>query len=146
MIEITLDDSDFKRGLAQLLRNATDTAPMMSGIAAELLSLTEDNFAGEGWGGSKWQRSLRAASGGKTLQDSGQLAASISTQSGNGYARIGTNKVYAAVHHFGGQAGRGHHVKLPARPFLPLSGESQLQPGAEDKILQVAIDALSSGV
>lgn len=36
MIEITLDDSDLQRGLSQLLRNATQTAPMMRGMAQEL--------------------------------------------------------------------------------------------------------------
>ena len=53
MIEITLDDSDLQRGLSQLLRNATQTAPMMRGMAQELESLTKDNFASESWGGDK---------------------------------------------------------------------------------------------
>lgn len=152
MIEISLDESDLQRGLGQLLRNATETGPMMRGIAAELASLTEDNFESESWGGKRWGgdnngKSKRAmADGGKTLQLSGQLAASISTQSGNGYARIGSNKVYAAIHHFGGQAGRGKKLTLPARPYLPLNADGQLQPGGEDKLLQVALDALSKGI
>lgn len=33
---------------------------------------------------------------------------------------IGTNKEYAAIHHFGGQAGRGLQVTIPARPYLML--------------------------
>jgi phage virion morphogenesis protein len=31
---------------------------------------------------------------------------------------IGTNVVYGAIHHFGGMAGRGRRVKIPARPWL----------------------------
>lgn len=31
---------------------------------------------------------------------------------------VGSNKIYAAIHHFGGDAGRNHSVHLPARPVL----------------------------
>ena len=44
MLEINLDTKDLERGLAQLLKNATDNRPMMRGIATELVALTEDNF------------------------------------------------------------------------------------------------------
>ena len=74
MLEISLDDSDLQRGLGQLLRNARHPRPMMRAIAAELLSITEDNFESESWGGKKWPANAR---GGKILQKSGQLAASM---------------------------------------------------------------------
>ena len=147
MIEITLDDSDLQRGLSQLLRNATQTAPMMRGMAQELESLTKDNFASESWGGDKWPQSKAAAANSrKTLYATGELHDSISTQSGNGYARIGSNIKYAAIHHFGGQAGRGKKLTLPARPYLPVGADGNLQSGGEDKLLQVALNALSKGV
>ncbi|MBF0805042.1 phage virion morphogenesis protein, partial [Neisseria sp. 19428wB4_WF04] len=77
---------------------------VMRAIATEMVSLTEDNFESEGWGGQKWKRSRRVAdNGGKTLQLSGRIAASISTQIGNEFARIGSNKKYAAIHYFGGK-------------------------------------------
>ena len=95
MLEINLDTKDIERGLAQLLKNATDNRPMMRGIATELVALTEDNFEDESWGGDKWKQSQRAASnGGKTLQKSGQLAASITSRAGTDFARIGSNKKY----------------------------------------------------
>ena len=31
---------------------------------------------------------------------------------------VGTDKEYAAIHQFGGMAGRNRKVKIPARPFL----------------------------
>jgi phage virion morphogenesis protein len=34
---------------------------------------------------------------------------------------LGVNKVYAAIHHFGGPAGRGRKVTIPPRPYLGLS-------------------------
>lgn len=147
MITIDLDSEDLQRSLGQLLQNATDTRPMMRAIATEMVSLTEDNFESESWGGKKWSRSRRAAkNGGKTLQLSGQLAASISTQVGNDFARIGSNKKYAAIHHLGGQAGRGKKVTIPARPYLPISGAGQLQPGAERTLVDITLKALKKGV
>lgn len=147
MITIDLDSEDLQRSLGQLLQNATDTRPMMRAIATEMVSLTEDNFESESWGGKKWPRSRRAAkNGGKTLQLSGQLAASISTQVGNDFARIGSNKKYAAIHHLGGQAGRGKKVTIPARPYLPISGAGQLQPGAERTLVDITLKALKKGV
>ena len=147
MLEINLDTKDLERGLAQLLKNATDNRPMIRGIATELVALTEDNFEDESWGGDKWKQSQRAASnGGKTLQKSGQLAASITSRAGTDFARIGSNKKYAAIHHLGGQAGRGKKLTLPARPYLPISGKGKLQRGAEDNILDIALKALSKGV
>lgn len=146
MLEISLDASQLEQGLSQLLKNATNTRPMMRAIATEMVSLTEDNFESESWGGDTWEPSRRAAKGGKTLQLTGQLAAGISTKVGNGFAQIGSNKQYAAVHHLGGQAGRGRKVSLPARPYLPINGSGQLQPGAEKKLIDIAIESLKAGL
>ncbi|STZ76067.1 phage virion morphogenesis protein [Bergeriella denitrificans] len=163
MIEISLDADKLEHGLSQLLKNATDTRPMMRGLAAEMASLTEDNFDSESWGGTKWKQSRRAAAeGGKTLQKDGQLAASISTQTGNGFARIGSNKPYAAIHHMGGTVkaknkpylmvpvGKGFRkvkqVDIPARPYLPINGDGQLQTGAEQRLLDIALNSLSKDV
>lgn len=147
MIELTLDTKSLDRGLAQLLKNATQPKPMMRAIATELLSITEDNFAGERWGSAKWQKSRRASTeGGKTLQKSGQLAASISTQVSNDFARIGSNKPYAAIHHLGGQAGRRKSTKIPARPYLPISSSGTIQSGAENRILDIALASLKKGL
>lgn len=147
MLEIKLDSAKLEHGLSTLLKNAANTRPMMRGIATELLSMTEENFESESWGEQRWKRSRRAADeGGKTLQKSGQLAASLTTQVGSNYARIGSNKKYAAIHHLGGRAGRGHKTNLPARPYLPINGNNELQPGAERRIFDIAIAALKKGL
>ena len=144
MLNIDLDISQVEAGLGRLLANARDTRPMMRGIAMELLSLTEDNFESESWGGEPWKPSRRVeGGGGKTLQDNGHLAASIISKAGSDYALIGSNKVYAAIHHFGGWAGRNNKVHIPARPYLPLNGDGELQHRAKESILQVALDALT---
>ena len=36
--------------------------------------------------------------------------------------------------------------KIPARPFLPLDGNGRLQRGAEQRLMEVAIDALRRGM
>lgn len=68
--------------------------------------------------------------GGKTLQDTGSLRDSIdyattpdSVMVGSNPDKMGTNKVYAAIHQFGGKAGRGRKVTIPARPFVGISKE-----------------------
>ena len=129
MLEIKLDAERLDHGLSTLLNNATNTRAMMRGIATELLSMTEENFESEGWGGQRWKQSRRAAD-----------------EVGSNYARIGSNKKYAAIHHLGGQAGRGHKTNLPARPYLPINGNNQPQPDAERRILDIAIAALKKGL
>lgn len=147
MLEIKLDTSDWDNGIHTLLKNAAATHKIMHGIAMELLSMTEENFDSESFGGEKWKRSMRAAAeNSKTLQDSGQLAASISTDSGNNFARIGTNKPYAAIHHLGGQAGKGKRLTLPPRPYLPVNGDGELQPDGATRLSALLHTALEKGI
>ena len=62
---------------------------------------------------------------GKPLIDTGALRGSIGELADNDTALVGTNIVYAAIHHFGGQAGRNRKVTIPARPFLMLTNEDK---------------------
>lgn len=160
MLTIELNERDLTRGLSNLLRNLQNRRPIMQGIAAELLSMTEDNFERESWGNEPWQPTYR---GGKILQLSGQLAASIHTLATNQSAKIGTNKIYAAIHHIGGDIhaknapylmiplGNGRFarktsVTIPARPYLPINGNGALQSDGKSRILDVARDALAHGL
>ncbi|MEI8599765.1 phage virion morphogenesis protein [Shewanella sp. PP-Sp27a-2] len=58
--------------------------------------------------------------GGKILQASaGGLAASVAADSGDFWAAIGSNKIYAAIHHFGGTDDMpAGPAGIPARPYL----------------------------
>ncbi|MDK4536888.1 phage virion morphogenesis protein [Kingella kingae] len=143
MIKISVESESLEHSLNQLLQNIQNRRPMMTSVAAELLSMTEDNFESESWGGDKWKETHR---GGKKLQLSGQLAASLTTQSGNDFARIGSNKPYAAIHHIGGQAGRGRKVHIPARPYLPIDGSGALQSGGEKRLLDIVKASLARGL
>ena len=147
MLHISIDSQNFERDMAQLLHNVENRRPITASLATELLSMTEDNFASESWGGQAWKQSQRAQrEQGKTLQKSGQLAASLSTQSTNDFARIGTNKPYSAIHHIGGQAGRNHKVSIPARPYLPINSSGNLQSGGEKRLLDIIKQSLARGI
>lgn len=39
-------------------------------------------------------------------------------RAGKGRVQVGPNVIYGRIHEFGGKAGRGHRVNIPARPYL----------------------------
>ncbi len=59
------------------------------------------------------------------LQRTGTLAASVQAESNREEATVSTNLRYAAIQHFGGEAGKGKKVKIPPRPFLVLAPEDE---------------------
>ena len=58
----------------------------------------------------------------KILRDTGVLMNSIAYKSGTDSVSVGSAVIYAAIHQFGGQAGKGKKVYIPARPFFPTNG------------------------
>ncbi|MPY07383.1 phage virion morphogenesis protein [Moraxella catarrhalis] len=160
MLIINLDDRQASQSLSRLLQNAQNSQPIMRGLAAELETMTSDNFDSESFGGAAWVRKKFGT--GQTLADTGELRDSIITSSDHDTASIGTNVVYARIHHFGGtiQAknkpylafatpngfARVKAVDLPSRPFLPVSPAGELQNGGDDRLLEVALAALTDGV
>lgn len=138
-IEIRLDNKELQSYLDQLAEKTSDLRPLMKNIAGILEDSVEENFEQEGR--PKWeklkkstiaQRAKRGYWPGKILQMRGELAASITSDYDENSAVVGTNKVYAAPHQFGGYAGRNKNVEFPARPFLKLT----------DKENQEIIDAV----
>lgn len=149
MIEIKIEADQVLSALDRLQRAAASASPVMAQIAGVMHDAVEENFAQQGrpkWAGLKPPVSKRR-SGGMILQDSGQLAASIEPGSDSSSAWVGTNKVYAAIHQFGGKT-RAHVIlprnkqalafggrvvkkvnhpgsKIPARPFLSLTPEDE---------------------
>jgi phage virion morphogenesis protein len=86
--------------------------------------------------GVAWKKGRKKS--GRTLTQAGHLAGSISSRATSGEATWGVNRVYAAIHQFGGVikpktkkalrfriAGGGFatvkQVTIPARPFLGVS-------------------------
>lgn len=136
-IDIELEDQTVLDALNQLQSAGGDLTPAMREIAGLLADESEQAFedeadpaTGEPWPdlaeSTKKQRTKKGKWPGKKLQVSaGGLAPSIHSEYGSDFAAAGTNKIYGAIHQFGGQAGRNHAVTIPARPFLGLSDEGE---------------------
>jgi len=133
-IDIVFDGQGVLQALTKLQATTDDMTPIMQEIAGVLADETEQAFENEtAPDGTPWpaladstikQREKHGSWPGKVLQiTAGGLAPSISSEYGRDYAAVGTNKVYGAIHQFGGQAGRNQSVTIPARPYLGVSDE-----------------------
>jgi phage virion morphogenesis protein len=152
-----------QNALNELYERLRDPKPLLGSIGNALVNITSEAFqsetspAGEAWQANKvtsreLKRSLAARMRNpeaersalpnkKILHKSGQLALSISyIVKGVDEVVIGTNKKYAAIHQFGGFAGRGRRVKIPARPYLPMDAAGNLVKKAEDDISDIVQD------
>lgn len=129
-----------EKTLAEVARRAGNLAPLMKGVAGWLESSTRLRFQTNlGPSGAPWKPSMRARlTGGRTLVEHGILRDSITSDSGDDFAAVGTNDPRGPIHQFGGVIkpvtakalrfalpGGGFRtvrsVTMPARPFLGLS-------------------------
>lgn len=168
-VRVEIDDAELRAGLNRLSHAGADLSGAMRKIAQTLVKVTEDNFAAQGrpkWaplseatihqriGGKKAYKkngeltaaATRRRAGLLILQDSGQMAGSVSTDSSATHAVIGSDKRYANIQQFGGQAGRGLKVTIPARPWLPVTADKQLQPEAVPEVLAAIMRHLRSAI
>ena len=133
MIEFNIDDQHFNQSIRRLIAGVNNPGRLMTILAADMQDEVEENFAAEGrpaWAGlspTTLSRRKGGAQGAKILQDTGQLAASITTYSDNTTAMVGTNKVYAAMMQFGGTKSQFPNLwgDIPARPFLVITEDGQ---------------------
>jgi phage virion morphogenesis protein len=100
--------------------------PGLDIIGETVVASVEQNFQ-EGGRPTRWaglKPATWAAKGSrKTLVESGRLRGSITKQIAGSTVVVGTNVEYGAIHQFGGKAGRGRRVTIPARPFLLVQDE-----------------------
>lgn len=127
-IEIKIDNKELNQVLDKLFEKTSDLKPLMKNIAGTMADAVEENFKQEGRP-EKWAKlkdstiKVRTQKGywpGKILQMRGELAASITSNYDESSAIVGTNKIYARIHQFGGDAGRNKKTKIEARPYLKL--------------------------
>lgn len=158
VVKFKLDAHEVEAELARMQKRLNDMHPVMKAIAAELLSVTESAFMKErSAGGEKWKplalstirgREKRGSWPGQILQDGTRkntlkLSRTIVTSSSPTEAQVGVPpNPYAAIHQFGGMAGRGRKVKIEARPFLPMRRSSEgsgyeLEPKVQKSILSL---------
>ena len=127
MIDIEINNAQQIASILDKLANAAqDRTRLMRSIAGTMESAVLQNFDVGGrpkWLGLKYRQ-------GTPLVDTENLMNSITSYYDNNVAEVGTNEPYAAIHQFGGKAGRGRKVDIPARPFLVFT------PQDEDDILE----------
>ncbi|MCE2691639.1 MAG: phage virion morphogenesis protein [Rubrivivax sp.] len=160
IIETSIEYRPVIEALRRAAGEMRNTVALMKSVAGTMLNSVEENFAQEGR--PKWvdlhpgtklglattntKQGLVMRKGGlqgKILQRSGGLAGSISQRWSASEAVVGSNKVYAAIHQFGGRT-KPHVIRarnkralsfggivvrqvnhpgsnIPARPFLRLT-------------------------
>jgi phage virion morphogenesis protein len=144
MIEIDIEFKPVIRALRDLASKLEDRRELMGTLAGIMHHAVDSNFADEGrprWvklhDGTIASRSKEGRWPGQILRRSGQLASSIQDHHDNDRAVVDTNKVYAAMHQFGGtikpRTKRAlkfggvvvRQVTIPARPYLSLTPQDE---------------------
>lgn len=121
------NDSAITRHLAVLaIMDARRYDGLRREIGEYMVGEVQDNLDGQRLADGKAMPQSKAAikRKGKTLIAKHHLYDSYVYQLAGGGVEIGSALIYAAVHHFGGDTGKGHKIKLPARPVLGI-GERQ---------------------
>ena len=140
-----VDTRKLEQSISDTMGRMTDLSGAWDVVGEVVLGAVEDRFQAQGeptgWPGLKdgtkegrrvGSAAARAAGKGpQMLQDTGRLKSSITAEKGSGYYEerssdelvIGTNVVYAAIHNFGGQAGRNRATTIPQREFTNMLPE-----------------------
>lgn len=167
-INVKIDDREVKELLNRIQRNLRDLTPAMEVIGSTVRTSIVRNF--EKSGRPKWAKHSkvtkeRRGKGAKVLMAqgfAGGLAGSINYRADKDSVKVGTNKIYGAVHQFGAKKGsfgsvtanikahlrKGVKVKahtremklpwgdIPSRPFLMVQDEdwTEIQAALSDHI------------
>lgn len=137
-IEVRIEDMRVRVLLERLQATMGNLYPAMDEIAGALRLRAEESFnRGVAPGGGKWQpwspataafrRKKGKSRSGQILVYDGDLRSSLNHKATANSAIVGAGLRgageggtwrYAAIHQFGGMAGRGRKVRIPARPYL----------------------------
>ncbi len=153
MIEVSIDSQAAANALERLAQSARNPRPALKLIGERLSLSTKERFQNStGPDGSRWKpnavatllgyagkysKSFRkdgristkgaARIAGKKplIGETGELSGGINYQMISDGVAVYSPMEYAAIHQFGGQAGRGRKVTIEARPFLGLSAQDE---------------------
>ncbi len=164
-IDISIVHDEFNR----LLRAASNTQPVLKAIGEKAVEFTKTRFAvSQDPYGAAWKPNAAvtldlhlsrskanftksgqiSAKGQRALAGKNPLIGETRALSTNIFSRVageavevGSPLIYAAIHQFGGKAGRVRKVSIPARPFLP-DPQRGLPAPLNDDIIAVLIEHL----
>jgi len=143
MISMEIDDRQIKAKIRALMAFGQNPSAAMRDIATYGEASTRERFRDQvAPDGNRWKPSIRVQiSGGKTLTKDGHLGDSVSNKSNATVAEWGVNRIYAAIHQFGGNTGRKLRTKIVARPYLGVNAadENEIL-----NLLQARIDGVMS--
>ncbi|MDY0212561.1 MAG: phage virion morphogenesis protein [Desulfuromonadaceae bacterium] len=166
-LTIHIEDAEVRALLERAQRALGDLTPVMHEIGQKYERRVLENFAKEqAPDGTPWPR-LAATTlmmglsrgkrigkrGGLTgkgraylqnkqaLVESGRLRTRVHYQAGTSSVKVGVAGLeYAAIHQFGGMAGRGRKVRIPARPYLAMSKGNKMMLAPQDR--QMVLDTI----
>jgi phage virion morphogenesis protein len=132
-LKLEWEDSQAQAMFGRLIASGSNLRPLYSEIGFALEDSTRKRFDSEtapdgtAWApiSDAWQarKAERGFSEG-ILKMRGDMLNSVRAEpDSSGVSIIAGPTEYAAIHQFGGQAGRNHAVTLPARPFLGVSDD-----------------------
>ncbi|WP_353191964.1 phage virion morphogenesis protein [Pandoraea pnomenusa] len=123
-VQWSFDDSQIRRHLAAI--GGATFERVRQDIGEYMVGQIQDRFHYQQlWDGSAMPQSRAAmARGGQTLIRDRYLYHSYVYGLTPDGVEIGSNLIYAPIHHFGGDAGRGHSVHIDARPVLGVNEEN----------------------
>ena len=132
-VNIKIDDREVRKLLAGILKRIGNPGPVMKILGAIVRTSVVRNFE-KGGRPTKWQalspETLKTKKGTAILREQGMaggLMGSVNYKPFNDKVVVSANKVYAAIHHFGGKAGRGKKVTIPARPYMMIQDEDWVE-------------------
>lgn len=154
MFEIKMTALELQKFINQMQDHA-NLYGLPAVVATELYNQTVKNFEANGrpsWAGlSPVTKARRAALGygsDNILRVRGKLFDAITPFSGNGFAGVGVSHTipYAAMQQFGGKKSQFPKLwgDIPARPYIPIDKNGNLQPEAEDAVIGVVTHYLRS--
>lgn len=164
--DVTIRDAAAQAVLDQLAQRATNLRPALLEIGDDLLAMTKEAFStstspwGERWAPNTEATILDHLSkfSGSYSKRTGRITAAGSRRTINKKPLIGETRElssqtephidgntlivsnlmpYAAIQNFGGHAGRGKKVEIPARPFMPADENGRLAPAAQAAVMDV---------
>ncbi|QIW15846.1 phage virion morphogenesis protein [Pasteurellaceae bacterium RH1A] len=127
MIKITLNDTQAVSSLQQIARQLESPRRLYGILGESLKKIHNQRFKQEiDPEGNRWQAlsdrtlALKRKRGKslKILRQDGNLADRTAYNIKADGVEFGSSQPYAALHHFGGRAGRRRKVTIPARPWL----------------------------
>lgn len=142
---------EFQKRLNNLARDFNNPKEILNEIGILTKNKSEESFEKQASPfGEKWKANAKATlaqkKGNKILTQSGLLRTSLTYKLSNKSVTIGTNKEYAAIHQFGGKAGRNKKVTIPARPFLPINQREEIPKEFGEEVLKILEETFKDNI